>query len=173
MIFTFELRMVGLGSAADAFSQRPLSRAFRPFMGPISKARLGSISLAREAAGECPLSAQSRRPCADTYRSAGGTPGRAPLRRGRVGVEITAYAEGIADCRAHAEEWRKMVEHERSLGLPRDCLYIHIPQSRTLTRLSTLTEPARCPPSASALWAAQPPFGPFANDPEQVVRQRL
>jgi hypothetical protein len=37
-----------------------------------------------------------------------------------VGVELKAYAEGIVDDRRTAraaEEWRKAIEHELSLGL--------------------------------------------------------
>jgi hypothetical protein len=49
-----------------------------------------------------------------------------------VGVEIKAYAEGIVDGRrtAHAaEDWRKAIEHERSLGLHwHDRLNIQNPQ---------------------------------------------
>jgi hypothetical protein len=48
------------------------------------------------------------------------------------GVEIKAYAEGIVDGRRTAraaEEWRKAVEHERSLGLQwQDRLNIQSPQ---------------------------------------------
>ena len=49
-----------------------------------------------------------------------------------VGVEIKAYAEGSVDGRRTAraaEEWRKAVEHERSLGLQwHDRLNIQTPQ---------------------------------------------
>jgi hypothetical protein len=50
-----------------------------------------------------------------------GTDGRRTERRfDVVGVEIKAYAEGIVDGRRTAraaEDWRKAIEHERSLGL--------------------------------------------------------
>ena len=37
-----------------------------------------------------------------------------------MGIEIKAYADGVADGRRTAraaEEWRRAIEHERSLGL--------------------------------------------------------
>jgi hypothetical protein len=50
-----------------------------------------------------------------------GRDGRRTERRfDAVGVELKAYGEGIVDGRrtAHAaEEWRKAIEHEHSLGL--------------------------------------------------------
>jgi hypothetical protein len=59
--------------------------------------------------------------------------GRTTQRRfDEVGVEIKAYGEGIVDGRRTvraAEEWRKAIEHERSLGLPwHDRLNIEDPQ---------------------------------------------
>jgi len=49
-----------------------------------------------------------------------------------VAIEIKAYAEGIVDGRRTAraaEDWRKVVEHERSLGLHwQDRLNIQNPQ---------------------------------------------
>ena len=66
-----------------------------------------------------------------------------------VGVEIKAYAEGIVDRRRTAraaEDWRKALEHERSLGLQwQDRL--NIQKSRTRARLSTLIETAHDPVS--------------------------
>jgi hypothetical protein len=46
---------------------------------------------------------------------------RTERRFDEVGVEIKAYAEGVADGRRTAratEEWRKAIEHERGLGIP-------------------------------------------------------
>jgi len=62
-----------------------------------------------------------------------GREGRRTERRfDAVGIEIKAYAEGIVDGRRTAraaEEWRKAVEHERSLGLHwHDRLTVQDPQ---------------------------------------------
>ena len=56
------LRGTAVPGATDAFSRRPLSRAYRLFIGPISKGSSGSICHLRKAVGEWPLFAQLRRP---------------------------------------------------------------------------------------------------------------
>ena len=48
--------------ATLAFSRRPLPRAYRPFIGPILKARLGSTSPVRRAVGQRPVFAPTCRP---------------------------------------------------------------------------------------------------------------
>jgi hypothetical protein len=62
-----------------------------------------------------------------------GRDGRRTERRfNEVGVELKAYGEGFVDGRRTAraaEDWRKAVEHERSLGLQwQDRLNIQNPQ---------------------------------------------
>jgi hypothetical protein len=59
-----------------------------------------------------------------------GRDGRRTERRfDAVGVEIKAYGEGFVDGRRTAEEWRKAIAHERSLGLHwHDRLNIQKPQ---------------------------------------------
>jgi hypothetical protein len=63
-----------------------------------------------------------------------------------LGIEIKAYGEGFVDGRRTArgaEDWRKAIEHERSLGLPwHDRLNIQIRKSWTPARPATLIEPA-------------------------------
>ncbi len=50
-----------LFGATDAFSRRPFSRAYRPFIGPISKGSSGSSSPVRQAVDQWPLCAQNRK----------------------------------------------------------------------------------------------------------------
>jgi hypothetical protein len=69
-----------------------------------------------------------------------------------VGVDIKAYAEGIVDGRRiarAAEDWRKAIEHERSLGLHwHDRLNIQNSQASDRARRSALIEPAHAPVSS-------------------------
>jgi hypothetical protein len=115
---------VGLESAPDAFSQRPLSRACRPFMRPISKARLGSRAVVggrcdeglrradstrtRGASGRTgiraiagvPLPGRRRpvEPCCSAVRSPSGSTPR-DVDRPRAVRELLADASSLADLR--------------------------------------------------------------------------